>query len=194
MRPRARLSAVDVTDWYRIFAWLAIATELAVLGIWIARLIGLGGDGTLWTRVQAGIREQGLALAALVASVATAGSLYLSDGAHLTPCKLCWYQRTMMYPLAVILIVAAFRRDWSIRPYALALSLIGATISTWHVLVEWFPDLEGTGSCDPTNPCSALPLRRYLGYLSIPTMAGSAFLLVATLMWFAGRPDPEEVT
>jgi disulfide bond formation protein DsbB len=179
---------VDVTDWYRIFAWLAIATEVALVTLWLARLIGTD----LWQSVRAGLREQGLALAALVAAVATAGSLYLSEGGHLIPCRLCWYQRTLMYPLAVILIIAALRRDWSVRPYAIALSLIGAAISTWHVLVEWYPGLESSSSCDPRNPCSALPLSRYAGYLSIPTMAGSAFVLIASVMWLAGRPTAEE--
>jgi disulfide bond formation protein DsbB len=179
---------VDVTDWYRIFAWLAIATQVAIVALWIVRAFG----GARWTALRAGLRDQGLALAASVAAVATAGSLYLSEGAHLTPCRLCWFQRTMMYPLAVILILAAIRRDWSIRPYAIALALVGALISIWHVLVEWFPRLEGATSCDPNNPCSALPLPRYAGYLSIPTMAGTAFLLIASAMWLAGPAETEE--
>ena len=188
-------TAVDVTDWYRIFAWLAIATEVTIVGLVVVRIVGFtGGGASFWTPVRDGLRSQGLALAALVATVATAGSLYLSEGAHLVPCRLCWYQRTMMYPLAVILIVAAIRRDWSIRPYAITLAVIGATISTWHVLVEWNPGLESSTSCDPTNPCSALPLSRYAGYLSIPTMAGSAFLLVAIVLWLAGRPTSEETS
>lgn len=185
---------MDVTDWYRIFAWLAVAVEVALVLLVVARLAGLTAGGREgWASIQAGLRGQGLALCALVAGVATAGSLYLSEGGHLVPCRLCWYQRTMMYPLAVILIIAAFRRDWSIRPYAATLAGIGAVVSTWHVLVEWFPDLEGATSCDPTNPCSALPLPRYLGYLSIPTMAGSAFLLIAVVLLLAGREPVEEM-
>lgn len=185
---RSDCNPVDVTDWYRIFAWLAIATEVAVVALWLGRLVAaVGSGGGWWDDVRAGLRSQGLALAALVAAVATAGSLYLSEGGHLVPCRLCWYQRTMMYPLAIILVIAAFRRDWSVRPYAITLALVGLTISTWHVLVEWNPGLESTTSCDPLNPCSALPLPRYAGYLSIPTMAGSAFLLIASVLWLAGR-------
>ncbi|MBI3559387.1 disulfide bond formation protein B, partial [Candidatus Gottesmanbacteria bacterium] len=37
-----------------------------------------------------------------VATVATAGSLYFSEIARLTPCVLCWYQRILMYPLVLI--------------------------------------------------------------------------------------------
>lgn len=185
---------MSLTDWYRIFGWLAIATEIAFIGLWLARTAGMTSVGTnLWNRVQEGLRVQGLALAALVAAGAMAGSLYLSEGGHLTPCRLCWYQRTMMYPLAIILVIAAIRKDWSIRPYAITLALLGAAVSAWHVLVEWNPGLEG-GSCDPTNPCSALPLNRFFHYISIPTMAGSAFLFVATVLWLAGTPTVEETT
>ena len=66
-----------------------------------------------------------LAVTALVAAVSMAGSLYLSEGGHLVPCRLCWYQRSMMYPLAIILVIAAFRRNWGIRPYAVTLAVLG---------------------------------------------------------------------
>jgi disulfide bond formation protein DsbB len=179
---------VTVTDWYRIFAWLAIAVEITLIVLGLLALVGLSRGGRpRWARVQAFLRRWGLAWTALVAAVATAGSLYLSEGGHLVPCRLCWYQRTMMYPLAIILVIAAFRREWRIRPYAVTLAVIGAAVSIWHVLVEWYPGLESSTSCDPLNPCSALPVPRYLGYLSIPTMAGSAFLFVAAVLLLAGR-------
>lgn len=193
-RERANSPVVSLTDWYRIFGWLTIATEIAVVGLWLARGLGRtsAGRGT-WEQVHAGLRTQGLAFAALVAGGAMAGSLYLSEGGHLIPCRLCWYQRSMMYPIAVVLVIAAIRRDWSIRPYVITLALVGSAVSGWHILVEWNPGLEG-GSCDPNNPCSALPLNRFFHYISIPTMAGSAFLLVATVLWLAGKPTAKEYT
>ena len=58
------------------------------------------------------------ATAALVAIVATLGSLYYSEIANFVPCRLCWYQRICMYPLAVILLVGVLRRDRGVRWYA----------------------------------------------------------------------------
>jgi disulfide bond formation protein DsbB len=142
--------------------------------------------------VRVTLGESGLAIAAIVASVATAGSLYLSEGAHLLPCKLCWYQRGAMYPLAVVLVLAALRRDWGVRPYALALSLIGPAISLYHYLIERFPDLEVGESCDPTNPCTITLIWKFR-YISIPFMALSAFALVATILLVAQQPDPGAV-
>ncbi|MFB6177736.1 MAG: disulfide bond formation protein B, partial [Halobaculum sp.] len=48
-----------------------------------------------------------LSLATTVALVATAGSLYFSEVMGLIPCELCWVQRILMYPLVVVLAVAA---------------------------------------------------------------------------------------
>ncbi len=60
------------------------------------------------------------------ATLAMAGSLYFSEIAHYTPCTLCWYQRIAMYPLVLILAIAAIRRDIGIRRYAIPLAAVGA--------------------------------------------------------------------
>ena len=45
-----------------------------------------------------------------------------------------------MYPLALILGIAAFRRDWDIRIYAVPTAAIGSVIALYHFLLERFPD------------------------------------------------------
>jgi disulfide bond formation protein DsbB len=176
---------VDVLDWYRLFSWLTLLAQAALA---VFMVVGLAAWlAPSWRPRFAALREllhdQGLALAALVAVVATSGSLYLSEGAHLVPCRLCWFQRVAMYPLGILLPIAAVRRDWSIRPYALVLAVLGLAVSSWHYLIEWYPSLEGVGgSCDPNNPCSALPLPRRYGYQSIPLMAGTAFVCIAVAL------------
>lgn len=180
---------MKVTDWYRIFAWLTIAVDTVLVALAVLAVLRVTSAGRArWTKVRGFLGRWGLAWVALVAAVAMAGSLYLSEGGHLVPCRLCWYQRTMMYPLAIILVIATFRRDWKIRAYAVPLAVIGAAVSIFHVLVEWYPSLESSTSCDPLNPCSALPLPRYAGFISIPTMAGSAFLFIAVVLLLARRP------
>ena len=68
---------------------------------------------------------QEIPLAFVVATVATLGSLYLSEVANFVPCRLCWYQRIAMYPLPVLLGVAWWKRDDGVRRYALPLAIIG---------------------------------------------------------------------
>jgi disulfide bond formation protein DsbB len=131
------------------------------------------------------LADGGLFLAAAVAVVATLGSLYLSEFANFVPCELCWFQRIFMYPLSVILTIAAFRRDVSIRIYAIPLALIGAAISTYHYLVERFPD-QVSFECNTEVPCSVTLVWKF-HYLSIPGMAWLGFLTIAVLLAYS-RP------
>ena len=50
-------------------------------------------------------------VALLTAAVATSGSLCLSEVLGWVPCTLCWYQRILMYPLSLVLLVGIIRRD-----------------------------------------------------------------------------------
>jgi disulfide bond formation protein DsbB len=175
-------------------ALLALAAELGAGAVAIALTWGWRAPrARLPTAVLDTVEPVALGVAATVAVVAMAGSLYFSEVADFPPCRLCWYQRICMYPLAVILGIAALRRDRGVRWYALPLALAGTAISTYHILVERFPSLE-SGSCDPANPCSIVWVEE-LGYLTIPTMALSGFVLIAVLLAVparATRTVPEE--
>ncbi len=141
--------------------------------------------------VRATVAGHGPALGAVVAVVAMVGSLWFSEAADFPPCQLCWYQRIAMYPLAVILTLAAVRRDPAVRPYGIALAVVGLGVSAWHNVIETFPDLHA-GSCDPTNPCTIRWVEG-LGFWTIPRMAFVAFALVLTAL-VIDRPtrDPRE--
>ncbi len=122
----------------------------------------------------------GMIGAACVAAVSMFGSLYLSEVAHFTPCKLCWYQRIAMYPIAITLVIAAIRRDRSPRFSMQVLAGIGAIISCYHILIENFPQLESS-SCDPLNPCSLKWVEKF-GYVTIPVMALTGFIAISLLL------------
>lgn len=154
--------------------FVLIAVVLAVS----ARFSERAATGLRWLRDM--IDGASLALAAVVALVATLGSLYLSEVADFPPCQLCWYQRIAMYPLPVILGIAAWRRDFGIRPYAMALAAIGGAISIYHYQLERFPD-QGSLSCSVDVPCTTVWIWRF-HYISIPFMALSGFALIVTLL------------
>src|SRR5262245_35038610 len=169
-------------------ALLAIVAQVVVI---VAVII------YVWGRFAPGVRAHGrdlarsirpaaLWLAAAVAATCLAGSLYFSEVADFPPCRLCWYQRIGMYPLAPLLALAAFRRDRGIRPYALTLTVLGGAISVYHALLERFPSLETT-ACEVTNPCTIIWTNRF-GYLTIPTMALTGFALISVLVLIAGGP------
>jgi disulfide bond formation protein DsbB len=173
-------------------ALLAITAQVAVLAAVVLTAAAPLSPAVrrLRSAAAAAVSPSALWLAFAVALVCTLGSLYYSEVAHYTPCRLCWYQRIAMYPLVPLLGLAAWRRDAGIRPYALTLAGVGAATSAWHVLVERFPTLEGP-ACDPAAPCSAIWVNAF-GYLTIPTMALSGFLLILVLLLVARQePEPE---
>jgi len=128
----------------------------------------------------------------VIATTATLGSLYYSDIANLEPCRLCWYQRIAMYPLVVVLGIAALRRDVAVRIYAVPLAVVGAFIAGYHYLIQWYPSLEG-GACGTGIPCSSPYIWRW-EFLSIPFMALMGFLAVIALLYSIERtPHGDEI-
>lgn len=122
----------------------------------------------------------------VVAIVATLGSLYFSEIRHFVPCTLCWYQRILMYPLAILLAVATYKQDRGVVKYALPLSALGILVSGYHILVERIPSL-GSGVCSAGVPCS-LKYIEWLGFITIPTLAFTAFVIITALLSAAARP------
>jgi disulfide bond formation protein DsbB len=179
----------DLETMKLFFAMLAVAANIAAIGYVV---VALGARTSarineLREQIDAILSGYELWFGAIVAGAATLGSLYLSEAAHLIPCTLCWYQRIAMYPLALILTIAALRREGMIRIYATVIAVVGAVIAAYHYLIQWFPNLEGT-SCTTSVPCTGVWFRVF-GFVSIPYMALSAFLLVLVLMLVQRRND-----
>jgi len=125
------------------------------------------------------IGRHGLLLLFLVALMATVGSLYFSEIAHFTPCKECWFQRVFMYVQVPLLLVALIRKDRGIAPYILTLCVIGVlfSIKQYYGQVQAILIPALSGACgDPTVDCSATQIFKF-GYITIPVMAGTAFLI-----------------
>lgn len=140
-------------------------------------------------RLADGVHDAALWLAWLVAAAATAGSLYFSEVADYVPCRLCWFQRICMYPLAGILLVAALRRDRNVRWYALPLATAGLAVSTYHYVIEWKPSL-GDGACSVGPSCTDVWFRE-LGFVTLAFMALAGFAAILALLFVTPRPVAE---
>ena len=123
------------------FALLTVTAGLGAIAVVVLRIATAAGSDGAW-RLGSAISDAGVWLAFLVAATATFGSLYFSEVANFAPCRLCWFQRIAMYPLSVVLLVGAIRRDAAVRWYAGPLALIGALIAGYHTLIEWRPALD----------------------------------------------------
>jgi disulfide bond formation protein DsbB len=173
-------------------AALAILAQVAAAGIVVAMVAALAGD-----RVRRGLvgswgalSRQSIWVAWFVAAVATGGSLYLSEIAGYPPCQYCWYQRIAMYPLAAILLVGGLLRDRRAALYAAVFPVVGACISIYHIYIEVNPDKE-SAACRAGVPCATRWIDEF-GYVTIPVMALSAFVLIGLLLavsFIAGRRE-----
>ncbi len=134
------------------------------------------------------VGEAAMSLTAMVAVGATAGSLYFSEVAGFVPCELCWFQRIAMYPLAIIVPVAAVRKEVAVFRYVRILAVIGLLIALYHAQLQAFPD-QGS-FCALANPCTSSPVKT-LRWITIPHMAAISFALVAALSAFSQMNAPD---
>jgi disulfide bond formation protein DsbB len=170
------------------FSLLALLALAGVAAVMLGRFgVGSGGSALL-----AGLAPLRLAVPALVTSVSMLGSLYFSEIVGYRPCVLCWYQRIAMYALAIVLTIAAVRKDHGITPYAMALAGIGVAISAYHWLLERWPRLD-TGTCSADAPCS-VPYFEVFGFVSLAFMAFCAFATVVVFLAFVPRASSDTMS
>ena len=116
-----------------------------------------------------------------VSAVATLGSLFFSEVGKFVPCLLCWYQRIFMYPQPIMIYLAIMRDEYVIRPYLYTLNVIGGLIALYHVFIQRFPALS-IAPCDATGVSCTKVHNYYWGYITIPMMALTAFVLNMILL------------
>lgn len=134
------------------------------------------------------IQRYSLYLAWLVSLAATGGSLYFSEVQGFIPCDLCWYQRIFMYPQAILLGIACYRGDRRIISYLLPVNIIGLLISLYHNVEIWFPKLGEVVPCRSGIPCN-FDYLNWLGFITIPLMALTAFILITILLLLGRRRE-----
>jgi disulfide bond formation protein DsbB len=168
-----------------------LAAAAVVLQALLAALLVLALAATRSQKARALLREvrdsllgNELWIAGGIALIATAGSLFYSEHAHFIPCRLCWYQRIGMYPLALILLIAARRRDLrGAVLYGAPLAVLGALVAIYHVYIEYHPEAE-SASCKIGAPCSTKWIDE-IGYITIPVLALTAFAAILALLAMA---------
>jgi disulfide bond formation protein DsbB len=175
---------MSVTALHDFLAVLAIIAFVGAVLMVLARII----PTVLSFRFLDALHKVNLWLAALVATTASLGSLYFSEyGNHWIPCRFCWFQRIFMYSSAVILIVAAIRKDRGIKWYAGPLAGIGIVISFWHILVE-HRVIEESAQCVSVTSCANPYYVSFgkLGFNDDGIFEWSGFPMTLAVMAFCG--------
>jgi|SRR5690625_2011311 len=119
----------------------------------------------------------------LVSLIATLGSLYFSEIRMYLPCEMCWYQRIIMYPIVLISFIGLIRNDMNSRIYIRVFSGIGILTSAYHYSlqkVSFFAD--SLPAC--TGVDCTVQYINWFGFITIPFLALTAFVLIFTLSFF----------
>ncbi len=69
----------------------------------------------------------------LFAVFSSIGSIVYSEVVGFIPCRFCWYQRYLMYPIAIALIISLFKRPFFRVGY---ISIIGVAVSAYHIFLQ----------------------------------------------------------
>ncbi len=122
----------------------------------------------------------------IVASVSTAGSLFLSEVMMYPPCILCWYQRICMYPMVLVLIAGLFPVDRNVIRFSLPLTLLGLGIAIYHNLLYYHILPESVAPCRAGISCTTVQIE-WFGFVTIPLLSLVSFLIIVSLLLFARR-------
>jgi disulfide bond formation protein DsbB len=130
----------------------------------------------------------------VVAAIATGGSLFFSEVAHFVPCELCWYQRICMYPLSILTLFLAYHGDHRAARYLVPLPVVGAGVSIYHLLIE-NKVIKEPAQClisAPGSGCGTKWINEF-GYITIPTLALTGFVLLIGFLALAAAGGDDEV-
>lgn len=116
-----------------------------------------------------------------IALAASLAILFIGEVLGQTPCHLCWFQRAFMFPLAVILGVAAWQSDLFIWRYALPLAAIGGAIALYHWLLYAGIVPEPITPCTESGPSCTDDAMLILG-LPIPALSFITFGVISALL------------
>lgn len=118
----------------------------------------------------------------LIALVSTLAALFIGEVMGQAPCVLCWFQRAFMFPLAVILLIAALRADFAVWIYALPLAVAGWLIAAFHTLQYAGIIPKALEPCSATGPSCSGAAMTIFGGIPIPLLAVGAFTAIIVLL------------
>lgn len=126
----------------------------------------------------------------LLALLSTIAVLFVGEVMGQAPCLLCWFQRTFMFPLAVIIGVACYVSDFGVWRYGLPIAAMGWLIALYHSLLYTGVIPEGIKPCGAGPSCSGAEMT-ILGALPLPLLSLGVFTVIIVLLNLVRRRHTE---
>jgi disulfide bond formation protein DsbB len=99
-------------------------------------------------------------------------SVYYGEVLGMEPCRLCWYQRCVLFPLAILLGIAAYRDDRKFSRYGLVLAGTGILLALLQVFIP--ASLCGNGCVEKTV---------VVWFITLPMLSAIGFAAIFFLLW-----------
>lgn len=123
----------------------------------------------------------------IISSGSVLASLFYSNIIGFPPCELCWWQRVFIFPQVVLFAVAFYNErknkitDEMVFVYSLILSLMGGVIALYNYIGQFSPSL--LTACGAGPSCAQIFFTSF-GYITIPMMSLTAYLLLIIVFFF----------
>ena len=164
---------------YPIIKAISFLTLLADFALLFILVVAFLKTSPIRLAVFSFISKNALLLSFLVSLSAVIGASIFSEGIGFEPCLLCWYQRILLYPQAVLFAVALKKKDVNIFNYTLPLSYIGVPIAFYQSFVQW----GGVSlfACTAQGADCAKVFFTEFSFITIPVMSLTIFLLLIAI-------------
>lgn len=127
------------------------------------------------------MRQLTLFAAWIIALASLLITLFASEIMQTPVCYLCWYQRVCMYPLVIILGIAAFQNDRRGAIYAWPFTIIGACFALYQYLEQMIPGFAPINLCSANGPsCSEINFILF-GFITYPFLSLTGFVAIFVL-------------
>ena len=130
------------------------------------------------------MRNYSLFFAWLIALIALLATLFASEILKLPVCVLCWYQRICIYPLVILLGMAAYRNDNNIAVYAMPFSIIGFCFAVYQYCEQMIPNFSPIAFCTQAIPCNTIHFK-LLGFITFPFLSAIACLFIFIFLMYS---------
>lgn len=127
--------------------------------------------------------ENSLIFIFTVSLIALFGSLYYSEIRGYPPCTYCWYQRILMYPIVLISVIAIIQKNAHIALTTAVFAFMGSGLALYHYGIQKLVFLRDSAPSCGSVPCTGQYVN-YLGFITIPFLALTAFLLIGITSLF----------
>jgi disulfide bond formation protein DsbB len=112
------------------------------------------------------MQRNALYFAWVIALIGFCVSVFYGEILGNPPCTLCWYQRISLFPLVILLGIAAYRGESMILPYVMPIVFLGGCVAIFHLLQPYVPLFQKANVCRLAVPCTQTGFSFFFPFLS----------------------------